>query len=107
VIATAELPLTVSIEELDPDGFTGLGEPAFRTPYPVRARLDAQRRQVQRPDGSTTLSDATATVRPRKVPAGSKVTYGTDVYEVIHSRDVLGLRRVEHTELFLVGPRPS
>lgn len=105
MIPTAELPHTVTIEERDGD--TGGGAPAYRTPYTVRARLEGKRRQVKAADGSVTIADAVAIIRPRSVPAGSLVTHGSDRYEVLTAIDVMELRRKERTDLVLDGPRPA
>jgi hypothetical protein len=105
VIATAELPHTVTIEERD--GTTGGGSPAYATPYTVRARIEQQRKQVRTADGAVAYANSVAIIRPRPIPSGSLLTHGTDRYEVLDSADVMELRRVERTELVLDGPRPA
>lgn len=105
MIATAELPHVVTIEERD--GSTGGGAPAYATPYTVKARIEAQRKQVRTAEGAVTYANSVAIIRPRPIPAGSLLTHGTDRYEVLDSADVMELRRVERTELVLDGPRPA
>lgn len=105
MIPTAELPHTVTIEERD--GTLGGGAPAYATPYTIRARIEGKRRQVKAADGSVTIADAVAVIRPRSIPSGSLLTHGDDRYEVLLSADVMELRRRERTELVLDGPRPA
>lgn len=106
MIPTAALPHEVTIEAAA--GTTGGGAPAYGEPVTVRARVVGKRRQVRTSTGVDIIASATATIRPGPtVPAGSLLTHGADLYEVVDTATAVELRRPHSVELILDGPRPA
>ncbi len=107
MIATAELPDTVTIEPYD--GTTGLGGQSFADPFTRPARLIGQRRQVRGPSGVDLIADATIRLRPdlpADVPPESRVTdQAGNVWTVVDTTTVQELRRPHHLDLLVSGPR--
>lgn len=107
MIATAELPDTVTIEPYE--GTTGLGGQSFGDPVTVRARVVGQRRQVRTSGGVDLVADATIRVRPNltvDVPPESRVTdQNGNVWTVVAAATAVELRRPHHVDLIVTGPR--
>lgn len=105
MIPTAELPHRVTIE--DKVGTSGNGAPVYGPARSnIAAKIDGRRRAVRNREGVDVIASATAVLRPRTVPPGSRVTHGQRRYEVLEAVDKMELRRVELTTLILDGPRP-
>ncbi len=104
MIPTAALPHTIQISPLV--GVNGLGDKVFGTPVPVHARLVPKGSQVRSAEGTITLADTVAQIRPgQSFPVGSKVTHGSTVYELAEAGEESSLSRPWVTNLKLISPR--
>jgi hypothetical protein len=104
-IPTAALPQRITIEAYQ--GTSGTGQPVYGPARTVRARVVGKRRAVRTREGVDVIADAMADVRPgATVPAESKVTVDSRVYEVLGIAESVELRRPHHAALILEGPKP-
>lgn len=76
--------------------------PMYDAPITVKARVEGRRRTVNRGDGSTVISSATAFVRPDvSVLPESKATWDGRDFEVLDVLPAKDLTGTTHVELLL------
>lgn len=106
MIPTAALPHTITVRPLT--GTSGMGGPVFGPEFTVKARIVRKATQVRGPEGTVTLADTVAQIRPGKdIPIGSHVVHNSDTGEVAEIGHESNLSRPWVDNLILISPRQA
>lgn len=84
------------------EGINGHGEAIYGSPVDVRARFEAKRRLIKKPDGQEFISSGTVLLRPDvSCPLKSRLTRDGRAYEVVEVLPVSDLNRPHHLEVLV------
>lgn len=99
-----KFPTALLRDRITVEAYLGAGAygPQYDTPRRLRARVAGRRRVVNRPDGSSVISTASAIVRDTTITAESRATWKGQPYEVLDVQPAVdGTGHTSHVELLL------